>query len=74
MVSAFVHAIGTPVWVADEQKTWVKGVVKEVGDMLVVATDDGERRVAPALAPLQNKDGQPVDVSSALRSVLVSSP
>lgn len=64
MVSAFVHAIGTPVWVADEEKTWVKGVVKELGEMLVVATEYGDKRVAPGSAPLHNKDDEPVDVSA----------
>lgn len=66
MVSSFVHAVGTPVWVADEERTWLKGVVKDVGDVLVVSTENGERRVPPASAPLQNKDGDVVDVRRLL--------
>jgi hypothetical protein len=32
------------------------------GNSLVVTTAAGERRVAPADAPLQNKDDEPVEV------------
>ncbi|KAF6253831.1 P-loop containing nucleoside triphosphate hydrolase protein [Scenedesmus sp. NREL 46B-D3] len=57
-----VHHQGTAVWVADTEGAWTKGVVKAfAGDLLVVTTAGGERRVPPAEAPLQNKDDAPVE-------------
>jgi hypothetical protein len=58
-----VHHEGTAVWVADSESAWTKGVVKGfAGDLLVVTTAAGERRVPPAEAPLQNKGDEAVEV------------
>lgn len=59
-----MHHAGTAVWVADPEATWIKGVVKEVdgSGLLVVSTAAGDRRVSAQEAPVQNQDGEVVDV------------
>ncbi len=60
-----MHAIGTAVWVADDKRAWVKGVVRHVqGQTVVVVTDDGQERTCSSSACLlQNTDQSSVDVS-----------
>lgn len=62
---------GTKVWIQDDSSTeWVKGqVTGQDGELLVVSTAKGERRVSVSAAPMQNSDDEPVEVSwRALRA------
>lgn len=58
---------GTLVWVQEESSgEWLKGEVKgQDGDLLIVSTGMGERRVPVAAAPLQNSEDEPVEVRRA---------